>query len=308
VAEARHIAQMADQAKVATQMGTQIHASNNYRRVVEVVQGGAIGRVSEVYTWCNKGWSDGKFKPWDGPPPEHIAWDLWLGPAQERPYSPNVHPANWRRFWEYGSGTFGDMACHVMDLPFWALGLQYPTSVSCEGPPVDPVGAPAWVKVRYEFPAKDGGEPLKFYWSDGGAHFDLVKSTLDYHGQSLSRWGLGSLFVGEKGMLVADYGKYQLMPKDKFANFEPPPRTIPDSIGHWKEWTEACKTGSPTTCNFQYAGRLTETVLLGIVAYRSGERLEWDAEKLRATNCPAADEFIHKKYREGWELAKGVSA
>ena len=308
VAEARQVSQMAEQAKVATQMGTQIHASDNYRRVVEVIQSQAIGRVNEVYTWCNKGWSDGKFQPWDGPPPEHLAWDLWLGPAQERPYSPNVHPANWRRFWEYGSGTFGDMACHIMDLPFWALGLRYPTSVSCEGPPLDPVGAPAWVKAHYQFPLQEGEEPLSFYWSDGGAHFDLVQSTKDHVDQPLNRWGLGILFVGEKGMLAADYGKYQLLPKDKFVDFEPPAKTIPDSIGHWKEWIEACKTGSPTTCNFAYAGRLTETVLLGIVAYRSGERLEWDAETLRATNCSAADQYVHKQYREGWELAHGVTA
>jgi len=303
VAEARQIAEMAANAKVATQMGIQIHATNNYRRVVELIQSGAVGRVNEVYTWCNKGWSDGKFQPADGPPPEHLDWNLWLGPAKERPYSPKIHPGQWRRFWEYGSGTFGDMACHIMDLPFWALGLKYPTSVSCEGPPVDPDGAPAWVKAEYVFPADDGGAPLKFHWSDGRAHFDLVESTQDYYGQSLSRWGLGILFVGEKGMLAADYGKKLLLPKDKFEGFEAPPEAIPNSIGHWKEWIEGCKTGSPTTCNFQYAGQLTETVLLGIVAFRSGERLEWDAKNLRATNSTKADEYVRKQYRQGWELA-----
>jgi len=302
VEEARKIAELAAKAKVATQMGIQIHAGSNYRRVVEIVQSGAIGKVSEVYCWCNKGWSGGKFEPWDGPPPAHLDWDLWLGPAQQRPYSPNIHPANWRRFWEYGSGTFGDMACHIMDLPFWALGLGHPHYVSCEGPPVDPVGAPAWVKARYDF-VLDDGSPLMLHWSDGGAHFEPVEKAMDQYDRPLSRWGLGILFVGDKGQLAADYGRYLLFPKDKFADFQPPEKTIADSIGHWNEWVQACKTGSPTTCNFAYAGGLTETVLLGIVAYRAGQPIEWDATALKAKNAEGADQYVRKPYRKGWELA-----
>ena len=152
VHEARALAKLAAKNKLATQMGTQIHAEDNYRRVVEMIQGGAIGNVTEVHNWCNKGWSDGRFKTSDTPAPKNLDWDLWLGPAKERPFSPDIHPANWRRFWEYGSGTFGDMACHVMDLPFWALNLRHPTSVACEGPAVHPDGAPAWAKATYEFP------------------------------------------------------------------------------------------------------------------------------------------------------------
>jgi predicted dehydrogenase len=174
VEEARIIAQMAEKAKVATQMGIQIHANNNYRRVVEIIQSGILGKIREVYCWCNKGWAGGKFTSWDGPPPEHLDWDLWLGPAQQRPYSPNIHPGNWRRFWEYGTGTFGDMACHIMDLPFWALGLGFPHHVSCEGPPVDEVGAPDWVKAEYQFTLEDGS-PLSLHWSDGGAHFPACR-------------------------------------------------------------------------------------------------------------------------------------
>ena len=176
VAEARVIAELAAKNGCATQMGTQIHAGDNYRRVVEWIQSGVIGNVTEVYCWCNKGWSDGRFEPWDQPVPPNLDWNLWLGPAPMRPYSPNIHPANWRRFWLYGSGTFGDMACHVMDLPFWALDLQHPISVACEGPPVHPDGTPAWVKATYEF--ESNGQPLKLYWSDGGAHFDVVRQTL----------------------------------------------------------------------------------------------------------------------------------
>jgi predicted dehydrogenase len=307
VEEARAVAKLAAKNRLATQMGTQIHAGNNYRRVVEIVQSGALGKVTEVYNWCNKGWSDGRFTESDQPAPAHLDWDLWLGPAQQRPYSPNIHPANWRRFWEYGSGTFGDMAAHVMDLPFWALGLRHPTAVEAIGPEAHPVGAPSWCKAVYDFPARGEQPAVKFYWSDGGAHHDLVKSTHDHQGKPLSAWGLGVLFVGDKGMLAADYGHYNLLPKEQFDDFTPPAKSIADSIGHWKEWVQACKSGSPTTCNFDYSGALTETILLGIVAFRSGQRLEWDAAGLKATNYPDAERFVRKQYRKGFEVV-GVSS
>jgi predicted dehydrogenase len=305
VAEARAVARLAAKHKVATQMGTQIHATGNYRRVVEAVQSGAIGQVREVYNWCNKDWSNGRFQKAEKPP-ANLDWDLWLGPAKERPFSPAIHPANWRRFWEYGSGTFGDMAAHVMDLPFWALGLRYPTSVVAEGPPVHPDGTPAWVLARYEFPARGDQPAVAFHWSDGGKHHDAVKNTRDRRGQSLGTWGLGVLFVGDKGMLAADYGHYELLPAERFGDFKPPAPSIPESVGHWNEWVRACKTGGPTTCNFEYAGALTETILLGVVAYRTGQKLTWDAKALKATNAPAADEFLTKQYRKGWEVV-GVS-
>jgi predicted dehydrogenase len=302
VQEARVIAELARRKKVATQMGTQTHGGDNYRRIVELVQSGTIGRVTEVHNWCNRQWYGAKFAAWDGPPPANLAWDLWLGPAKSRPYAPDIHPKNWRRFWEYGGGTFSDMACHIMDLSFWALGLKHPTSVTCEGPPVDPVSTPEWVKATYDFPA-DGKRPaVKFHWAHGGAHFDIVKATSDYSGKPLSSWGLGILFVGDKGMLAADYTRRQLLPKDKFADFQAPQPTIPDSPGHWNEWVQACKTGSTTLCNFDYAGALTETVLLGIVGYRSGQRLEWDAAKLKAPNTSAAEPYLTKDYRQGFEV------
>ncbi len=302
VREARTISELAAKHKVATQMGTQIHAGDNYRRVVEVIQSGAIGKVTEVYNWCNKGWSDGRFGE-KKPVPANLDWESWLGPAKFHEYCDGIHPGNWRRFWEYGSGTFGDMAAHVMDLPFWALNLRHPTSVQCEGPELHPDGAPAWVKAIYEFPARGAQPAVKFHWSDGNAHFDAVKALKAPDGKSFTDWGLGVLFVGDKGMLVADYGRYLLLPTDKFVDFKPPAKSIPDSIGHWKEWTTACKTGSPTTCNFDYAGALTETILLGIVAFRSGEKLEWDAVNLKAKNSAKASNYISKEYRKGWEVA-----
>lgn len=301
VSEARVLAKLAAKNKLATQMGTQIHAEGNYRRVVELIQGGAIGNVTEVYSWCNKGWSNGRF----GEPtavPANLDWDLWLGPAKQRPYSGSIHPANWRRFWEYGGGTFGDMACHVVDLPFWALSLRHPIAVTCEGPEAHPDGTPEWTKCTYEFGAEAGHGPLKLYWADGSANFDIVKQTKDHSGMPLTTWGLGVLFVGEKGMLVADYGRRQLLPQDKFTDFKAPVESIPNSVGHWREWVDACKTGSPTTCNFDYSGALSETVLLGIVAFRTGKKITWDAANLKATNAPEADAYITKEYRKGWEV------
>ncbi|HEY5315782.1 MAG TPA: Gfo/Idh/MocA family oxidoreductase [Pirellulales bacterium] len=301
VAEARAIAQLAARRKVATQMGTQVHASNNYRRVVEVIAAGTIGPVAEVYSWCNKGWSGGKYAA-PQPAPANLDWDLWLGPAATHPYSPNIHPANWRRFWNYGSGTLGDMACHVMDLPFWALELRHPQSVRAEGPSPDAVGTPAWTKIEYAFAARGKHPAARLFWSDGNEHFDLVKQTRDRSGKPLSSWGLGILFVGKQGMLAADYGRLQLLPQDKFQDFRPPEPTIPNSIGHWNEWVAACKTGSPTSCNFDYSGALTEAVLLGAVAYRAGRPLDWDAQRLVATNCPDAEQYVHKTYRPGFEV------
>jgi predicted dehydrogenase len=301
VAEARTIRRLAGEHQVATQMGIQIHAESNYRRVVEIIRANSIGPIQEVYAWCNKGWSDGRFIEAADKQPASLDWDLWLGPAKTRPYCEQVHPANWRRFWEFGSGTFGDMACHILDLPFWALELKSPTKVSSRGAPLHEVGAPAWCQASYEFPTTNG-DPLKLFWSDGGSHFDLVKSTVDRAGKPLSDWGLGILFVGEKGMLIADYGRHQLLPADRFEDFAAPQKTLLDSSGHWNEWLNSCKTGEPTTCNFDYAGRLTETVLLGIVAYRAQQAFEWDPETMIVKDNPAAQHLLTKDYRRGFEV------
>ena len=294
VYEARAIADLAAKSKLATQMGTQIHATENYRRVVELIQSGAIGPVSEVHTWAGRSWGGGA-RPKETPPvPDYIHWDLWLGPAPERPYHPTYLPANWRKWWDFGGGNIADMACHHMDLPFWALGLTHPTAIEAEGPPVHPETCPLGLSVRYEYAARGNQPAVKLTWYDG----DKIPQSI--HGHPTG--GGGNLFVGEKGMLWADYDKYHLHPEDEFKDFKPPAQTIPPSIGHHKEWILACKTGSPTTCNFAYASRLTEAVLLGNVAYRTGKRIEWDAEKMQATNCPEAEKFLHSEYRKGWTL------
>ena len=297
VHEARTIADLAaGNKKLATQMGTQIHAGENYRRVVELIQSGAIGKVQECHVWCQKSLGGGG-RPTDMPPvPTNLHWDLWLGPTPARPYHPEYVPKTWRRWWDFGEGILGDMACHYMDLPFWALNLRYPTSVEAEGPAVNPETVPAWLIVHYQFPARGELPPVSLTWYDGGKQPAFVAQG------KAPNWENGVLFVGDKGMLIADYGRRKLLPEEQYANFQPPAPSIPKSIGHHEEWIQACKTGSPTTCNFAYASALTETVLLGNVAYRAGHKLDWDARLLKATNTAQAMNYIRTEYRKGWQL------
>jgi predicted dehydrogenase len=298
VYEARVVAETAAKYKRVTQMGTQIHAGNNYRRVVEWVQSGAIGPITECHVFCDKSWSGGS-RPVESPPlPRSLDFDLWLGPAPHRPYHPSYLPVNWRRWWDFGGGTLGDMGCHYMDLAQWALKLRHPTAVEAEGPPVDAETTPAWIIVRYDFPARGEMPPVQVSWYDGGKRPNLISD-----GTLGVDWKNGVLFVGEKGCLLADYNRHRLLPEKSFADSTPPARTLPASVGHYQEWIQACKTGGKTTCDFDYAGALTETVLLGNVAYRVGRKLQWDPGKMRAINCPAADQYIQREYRKGWFLS-----
>ncbi|MGD9855614.1 MAG: Gfo/Idh/MocA family protein [Planctomycetaceae bacterium] len=296
VHEARVIADAAREHGVATQLGTQVHAEPNYRRVVEIIQSGAIGDITEAHVWVGKHWGGGERPEGGQAPPANLNWDLWLGPAPERPFfAGRYHPAQWRRWWDFGTGTLGDMACHFMDLPFWALGLKYPTRCETEGPPVHPETCPIGLIVHLDFPERDGKPPVKLTWYDG----NLIPQEI--HGQRVPPNGV--MFVGSEGMMFADYSNYRLFPSESFAGFQPPEPTIPPSPGHHAEWIAACKGGSPGLCNFDYSGPLTEAVLLGNIAYRCQQPLDWDAANLQATNCPQADKYIRKEYREGWEVA-----
>ncbi len=281
--------------KLATQMGTQIHAGKNYRRVVELVQSGAIGQVTECHVWCQK--SQTAQPPTDNVPvPKNLNWDLWLGPAPEQPYHKIYHPHDWRAFWDFGCGTLGDMACHYVDLVFWALKLRAPLTISAEGPEVDRKITPAWMIVHSEYGARGELPPVKVQWYDGEKHSVPTRE------RNLPDWKNGVLFIGDKGMLFADYNSHKLLPEEKFKDFLAPAPSIPDSIGHHEEWIEACKTGKPTTCNFDYSGALSEAVLLGNVAYRSGKKLEWDSAAMKVTNTREADQFIQRSYRKGWKI------
>ena len=301
VYEARLMRETSKQMKVATQMGTQIHATDNYRRVVEWIRAGVIGPVREVHVWVDQGIEGPRNRPTDNPPiPEGLHWDLWLGPAPWRPYHPcyfQKRSLSWQNWWDFGNGALGDMGSHTIDLPFWALDLQYPATIEAEGPlPVRPETYPDHLIVRWEHPARGTRPPLRLTWYDGGRR---PKSP---EGVDLSKWHLGMLFVGDKGILLADYGKRILLPEANFRDFVAPKQAIPPSLGHHQEWIHACKTGAPTLCNFEYSGTLIEHNLLGTVAFRVGKKLEWVPEELKARNCLEADRLLRPPSREGWTV------
>ena len=313
VQEARVIREAAARAGVATQMGTQIHAGDNYRRVVELVQAGAIGSVRECHVWVSRAWGwhaseaeataakDIVFtqqRPATADPvPPDLEWDLWLGPAPARPFSAIYLPGpRWYRWWDFGNGTMSDLGSHWIDLPFWALRLRAPSSIEASGPAPHPELAPASMQARYVYKASGDQPAVTVTWYQG-----TNKPEIWTRG-GIPQWPNGVLFVGDKGMLLSDYGKHVLLPEASFKGFAPPPPSIPKSIGHHAEWIHACKTGAPTTCHFEYAGWLTEANHLGNVAFRTGKTLEWDASAMRATNAPDADRFLRRTYRPGWKL------
>jgi predicted dehydrogenase len=298
VHEVRVMQQTAREHKLCTQMGTQIHARPNYRRSVEIIQAGIIGPVREVHVWSNTNWKwDAKPRPGEAPP--SLDYDLWLGPAPYRRYSPSYVPFYWRWYWNFGNGSLGDMGCHYIDLPFWALGLTYPTKVSAEGPPVDAEVCPLWQIARWQFPERGGQPAVSLNWYCGGK----LPEKFEEWGLD-PKWKAGVLFVGDKGQLYCDYELHRLFPRDEYKDFQAPPKTIPDSIGHHAEWVQACRNNDPGAplCRFDYSGRVAETVLLGTAAYRAGTELEWDAHTAKVTNTRAADAYLKREYRKGWSL------
>jgi hypothetical protein len=311
--EARVIREAANKAKVATQMGTQVHASDNYRRVVELIQSGAVGNVREAHVWVSRAW--GRQSKADAeknkdivyaeerpatadPVPENLNWDLWLGPAPERPFNNVYYPGpKWYRWWDFGNGTMSDLGSHWIDLPFWALKLDHPLTIEAQRPEPHAEIAPASMQVTYTYGQRGELPPLSLTWYQG------VNKPRIWTDGGIPNWGNGVLFVGDGGkMLLADYGKHVLLPEKEFVDYQRPEPFLPKSLGHHAEWIRACKTGEATTCNFEYAGWLTEANHLGNVAFRAGKKLEWDAANLRATNAPEAAPFIRREYRPGWKL------
>lgn len=312
VYEARVLAKAASDAKVATQMGNQGMAFEGNRQIKEWIQADVIGPVREAHVWSDRPthrgkmplwWPQGIERPAETPPlPEHLDWDVWLGPAPWRPYHPAYVPFKWRGWWDFGSGGLGDMGIHNLAPVFSALKLGPPVSVHASSTPVFKESVPLASVVHYQFAARGDMPALKLHWYDGGLLPERPDELEDDRPLDAED---GIIFVGDKGkILVRGWGgeSPRLIPESKNRDFTPPPKTLPRSIGHYEEWIQACKTGSPTESNFAFAGPLTEAVLLGSVAIRVGEELQWDSANMKISNAPEAEAFLHYKYREGWSL------
>ena len=255
-------------------------------------------------------WPQGVDRPKDTPPiPSTLAWDLWLGPAPQRPYNPAYAPMKWRGWWDFGTGALGDMGCHFFAPAFRALKLQYPTSVEADCTLVNKETYPAASIVRYEFPARGDMPAVKLAWYDGGMQPPRPRELEP--GRTMGNDCNGLLFVGDDGTIMTDSSgqRPRLLPESRMKAYKLPPQTLPRSPGHWAEWINACKGGHPAGSNFDVAGPLTETVLLGNVALRpelraamARQRLEWDGANIKFTNLPEANKFLSREYREGWSL------
>jgi len=310
VHEARVLAKAAKQYKVATQMGNQGQASDLPRRLREIIWDGCIGPVREVHVWTdrpNNGlvktyWPQGVSRPKDTPPvPAELDWDLFLGPAPVRPYNPAYHPFKWRGWWNFGTGALGDIGCHSLDPVFRALKLKYPTTLQAVSTLVNNETYPSGSIVRYDFSARETMPPVTLTWYDGGLRPMLIAELEE--GMQMGTGGV--LFVGDKGKILND----KILPKSLRESYNAPDPYIPSSPGHEEEWIQACKGGVQSGSDFEWAGPLTETVLLGNVALRmelkeklGGLILNWSPEKFSFTNLPEADKFLHFEYRKGWTL------
>ncbi|WP_164100813.1 Gfo/Idh/MocA family protein [Candidatus Laterigemmans baculatus] len=303
VFEARQLRKVAAQKGVPTQMGIQVHSSAPYRRAVKMIQSGVIGKVSQVHAWSNKNWGyDGPAFTTSAAPPETLAWNLWLGVCDERPYVPEVyHPGQWRKLIDFGTGTLGDMGVHIFDTPYDALQLTAPRWAKTTCRPPTGVGHPTQNIVEYEFPGTaQTTDTLRWTWYDGD--FAPPKSEQLQLPEGLQLPGQGSLFVGEGGyMLLPHVGEPQLFPEKQFRDYQPPEVEV---VSHYHQWVDACRGEAKTSAGFDYAGPLTEALLLGVVANRFPEKqLEWDAEQLQVTNLPEANELLRRKYREEFQVA-----
>jgi predicted dehydrogenase len=308
--EARMLTRAARKYNVATQMGNQGQASDSSRRLREMIWDGVIGPVHEVHVWTdrpNRGlsgtyWPQGIARPSETPPvPSGLDWDLFIGPAPMRPFNPAYHPFRWRGWLDFGTGALGDIGCHSFDPIFRALKLKYPVSVQAVSTLVNDETYPLGSMVTYDFPAREDMPPLRLIWYDGGLRPPRIPGM--ENGVQLGAGGV--LYLGAKGMILGD----QILPQSLNESYQRPGPHIPSSPGHRQEWLLACKGGEPAGSNFDWAGPLTETVLLGNIALRpelreklSYQSLKFDPDTLSFPNIPEADQFIHYEYRNGWSL------
>ncbi len=327
--EAREMRRLANEKKLATQMGNQGSAGKGLRRAVEVIQAGIIGAPKELHVWSNRPiWPQGLARPMgEDPIPESLDWDLWLGPAAHRPYKKGVyHTFGWRGWNDFGTGALGDMACHTVNMPFRALKLGYPTAIELElASRIYPETFPLTSRIRFDFPEREGLPPVKFWWYDGnpragaGAFTSPLRPNSDLTKEIVTQRGelpaSGCLVIGEKGKIFAgdDYGsQFQVLLNDekeyvtseKHEAAKAVPETIRRSPGHDQEWFDMMKGGPAAYSNFDIAGYLTEVILLGCVALRTGvgHKLEWDGPNMKAKNSPEAAQYVRRQNRKGWEF------
>jgi Oxidoreductase family, NAD-binding Rossmann fold/Oxidoreductase family, C-terminal alpha/beta domain len=329
VEEARRLSRRAKETKVATQMGNQGHSFDDARTTVEYIQAGAIGEVREVHIWTDRPvgyWPQGVPRPeaskdpkeelgWSGrnvntrlaeaiagsyPVPDKLAWNLFLGVGPEVAYHPIYHPFNWRGWVDWGVGAIGDMGAHLIDHSMWALSLGFPTSIETVSTPFNGASYPLATQTFYDFPARGVMPPVKLTWYDGG----LLPPKPEELGDEALNKGGGALLIGSKGKLIHDtYGlKPRLLPKSLQESFGKPPQTLPriPNEDHEMNWVAAAKGTTAASCPFEYASRLTEVMLLGIVALRAGKKIEYDGANMRVTNDNQANEYLSRTYRQGW--------
>lgn len=300
VQEARTVAEAARKAKVATQLGNQGQATEEARVLAEFIMDGAIGPVREIHSWCGpRFWPYPAFagRPTETPPvPDGFDWDLWLGPAPYRPYHPTYAPWTWRNWWDFGTGLFGDLGCHKLSAIFKALKLGHPTRIEASSTKYDlekPEIYPLGVIGHFEFPARGDMPPVTLHWYDGGLKPPRPKDLEPGRGIG------GMVYVGDKGTLM----DHRLIPESKMRAYGRPPKKLPRSPGHYKEWVDACRGGQPAGANFvDHAGLLTELCLLGNVALRAQKQIEFDGPAMKITNDKAANKLLHREYRQGWSL------
>lgn len=307
--EARKMADTAREHGVVTQMGTQGHAMEGTRRAVEVIRSGVLGEISELHVWTDRPagwWPQGEERPTETPPvPDTLDWDLWLGPAPHRPYHPIYVPFKWRGRWDFGTGAIGDMGVHNLDTAYWALELGLPESAEVlDSAPKTNDCPPLWSRIQLNFSSQGGKRAVKMLFYDGGKHPPAEL----FHGEEIPT--NGSLVIGSKGTLFTRtwHGgenasdMFLLLPKKEFVDYKAPTPTLPRTKEHHFEFIQACKGGPPAQSPFSYAARLTETLLVGQLALRTGKRIEWDAKNMQARGVKEADPYIHPHFRKGWSV------
>jgi len=300
---------LAKRDKLATQQGTQRHAYENFNRVRELIVDGAIGELKAAWAWGNRQIRRPGYLPAAGDPPPYLHYDLWLGPAPFHPYNPGYFKGgpgsnclSWNMYWDFGTGQVGDMGSHTMDLVWNAIDADLPTTASATGEKFNPEVVPVRMTAVWDIPANDWRPGITVTWCMGG---DMPRSPMGFI--DLKRIGHGAMFKGEKGFVVADFRNRALIPYGRGAdlsyyNKRPKEKMLPP-IGHFLgQWIEACKGDKKTACDFDYSGRMMEMMLLGLVAFRVGKKLEYDGKAGRVTNVPEANQYLTKPYREGWVL------